>query len=158
MLLSHGMDPWHFYHRIFMSRRIICLKKKSWLLLEVLPRLSPCADGTTFASSIVIVSLVNFHKKMSIQPLSRGAVKMYGLALNWNWNNGITAFQVLVRKHNLQLTAIQHLAETQQEEIIFMKDCGKHSLFTWLLLNPRHLSWTSRKRYSLLWSPWENAY
>lgn len=28
MLLSHGMDPWHFYHRIFMSRRIICLKKK----------------------------------------------------------------------------------------------------------------------------------
>lgn len=29
MLLSHGMDPWHFYHRIFMSRRIICLKKKN---------------------------------------------------------------------------------------------------------------------------------
>lgn len=57
---------------------------------------------------------------MSIQPLGWGAVKTYGFALNWK--NRIVALQVLVREYNLQLTAIQHLSETQLGETIFIND------------------------------------
>lgn len=76
--------------------------------------------------AFVLVRLVNFHKKMSIQPLGWGAVKTYGFALNWK--NRIAALQVLVREYNLQLTAIQHLSETQLGETIFINDWRTCSL------------------------------
>ena len=76
--------------------------------------------------AFVLVRLINFHKKMSIQPLGWGAVKTYGFALNWK--NRIAALQVLVREYNLQLTAIQHLSETQLGETIFVNDWRTCSL------------------------------
>lgn len=124
MLLSGATAIWYFDDPFISEQKSSYSSKRILALLSSYPLVYIHAQMEWLSlQAYVLVRLVNFHKKMSIQPLRWGAVKTYGFALNRKTR--IAAFQVLVREYNPQLTTIQHLPEAQLGETVFSKDCLK---------------------------------